>query len=63
MGEPEAIKAIKEGYVKIGDITYNVISNPSGSCDNCCFEEAERCPQIALNICCTGGNILKIKHI
>lgn len=58
MGEPEARKAIKEGYVQIGDVIYDVIPKPNGSCDTCYFENADRCPQIALNICSTGGNVL-----
>lgn len=70
MGEPEAIRAIKEGKVTIGNKEYNVENQPSGSCDNCDFfllredNELESCPIQALNICCTGGNILKeVKYV
>ena len=61
MGEPEAIEAIKRGWVKINGEEYTVHPQPSGSCDGCVFEDEKHCPQRALDICCTGGNILKYK--
>lgn len=61
MGEPEAKEAILKGLVTINDIEYIVHPQPNGSCDECVFEDKEHCPKIALDICCTGGNILKYK--
>lgn len=61
MGEPEAREAILKGLVTINDIEYIVHPQPSGSCDGCVFEDRKHCPQIALDICCTGGNILKYR--
>lgn len=61
MGEPEAREAILKGLVTINDIEYIVHSQPSGSCDGCVFEDKDHCPKLALDICCTGGNILKYK--
>lgn len=61
MGEAEAIKAIKRGRVKINGKEYTIHSQPSGCCDGCVFLRKGRCPQLALDICCTGGNILKHK--
>lgn len=58
MGEPEAIRAIKEGFVTINNIEYKIISQPSGNCTGCDFITADSCPIKALNICSTGGNIL-----
>lgn len=58
MGEPEAIRAIKEGFVKINNTEYKIISQPSGSCTGCYFESVNPCPTKALNICSTGGDIL-----
>ena len=60
-GEPEAKEAILKGLVTINDIEYIVHPQPNGSCDGCVFEDKEHCPKIALDICCTGGNILKYK--
>ena len=62
MGEPEAVAAIKQGWVKIGDTIFTVVPRPDGSCATCYFEEDEHCPQMALNICCTGGNVLRLKR-
>ena len=62
MGEPEAIKAIKEGCVEINKVVYDVIPRPDGSCETCCFNVEAYCPQKALDICCTGGNVLWVKH-
>lgn len=61
MGEPEAREAILKGLVTINDIEYIVHFQPSGSCDGCVFEDKDHCPKLALDICCTGGNILKYK--
>lgn len=62
MGEPEAKEAILKGFVTIDGIEYIIHPQNSGSCDNCAFEDREHCPQLALNICCTGGNILKYSN-
>lgn len=61
MGEPEAREAILKGFTTIDNIEYIIHPQPSGSCDGCVFEDRKHCPQIALDICCTGGNILKYK--
>ena len=61
MGEPEARRAILKGFVTINDIEYIVHPQSSGSCDGCVFEDEDHCPKLALDICCTGGNILKYK--
>lgn len=61
MGEPEAKEAILKGFVKINDVEYSIHPQPSGSCDDCVFFDGEHCPQKALDICCTGGHILKYK--
>lgn len=62
MGEPEAKEVILKGFVTIDGIEYIIHPQNSGSCDNCAFEDREYCPQLALNICCTGGNILKYSN-
>lgn len=64
MYEVEAIKAIKEGVVIIEDIKYQVQKHPKGYCEGCSFDIVEnnvhlKCPSKALNICCSGGYILK----
>ena len=46
------------------DIDYNYCNDEEfdiDPCDGCVFEDKEHCPKIALDICCTGGNILKYK--
>lgn len=64
MYEVEAIKAIKEGIVIIEDIKYRIQKHPKGYCEGCSFDIIEdnihlKCPSKALNICCSGGYILK----
>lgn len=64
MYEIEAIKAIRNGKVNIGNIEYKVEKHPKGHCDGCSFNIIEnnvhlRCPSLALKICCSGGYILK----
>lgn len=67
MGEPEAIKAINDGYTFIDGEMYNVTIHPRGWCDGCYFDTygengtKNRCPDLALKICCTGGHILTKK--
>lgn len=58
MGEPEALEAIKNGYVKINDKVYSIEKEPHGWCDGCAFL-GTNCPTLARHICCTGGMILK----
>lgn len=41
MGEPEAYKALEEGYIRVDGKVYNM----------------EICPSIAKKVCCTGGVI------
>lgn len=64
MNEKAAITAIKQGSVTIGDIEFLIIKQPQGSCEDCYFDQVIRgkhinCPKTALDICCTGGYILK----
>lgn len=61
MGEPEALEAILKGFVTIDGIEYTVHPKQDGGCDECVFEDNIHCPKKALDICCTGGNILKYK--
>lgn len=58
MGEPEALEAIRKGYVEIDNKTFKVIKEPHGFCDGCYFLGKD-CPKLAHMICCTGGMILK----
>lgn len=58
MGEPEAYKALEEGYIRVdGCCFYNMEKQPQGWCDGCCFYNMEVCPSIAKKVCCTGGVI------
>lgn len=59
MGEPESIKAIKDGYTIIDNTKYTIVKSSSGSCDNCIFSQKLDCSDIARHICCTGGYIFK----
>lgn len=62
MGEPEARKAINEGFVILDNTVFSIEKQPKGSCENCYFQEYNHCPSLARKICCTGGNILKLMH-
>ena len=57
MGEPEAYKALEEGYIRVDGKVYNMEKQPQGWCDGCCFYNMEVCPSIAKKVCCTGGVI------
>lgn len=57
MGEPEAYKALEEGYIRVDGKVYNMEKQPQGWCDGCCFYNMEICPSIAKKVCCTGGVI------
>lgn len=58
MGEPEAIAAIKAGYVDIEGKRYDIKKHEKGWCDGCCFYKGILpCPTLAHKICCTGGVI------
>lgn len=60
MNEDWALKAVRDRSIKLGNTTYDIVSNPRGSCDGCCFYASE-CPRKAITICCSaGGNILKV---
>lgn len=61
MGEPEAIKAIKEGFIEIDNKIFLIEKEPHGWCDGCYFLDSKYCPTMARKICCTGGMILKEK--
>lgn len=61
MGEQEAIDAIKRGTVRILCSDYDIIKAPKSDCEGCSFSTPVPCPITALNICSTGGNILKLK--
>lgn len=37
MNELWALKAISEGKITKHGKTYQILSNPTGSCDDCCF--------------------------
>lgn len=51
----------KQVPVEISGRYYTVHTQKSGLCDNCYFEDKDKCPTKAVNICCSnGGNILKI---
>lgn len=60
MYEAAAMNAIKKGEVYINNKKFLIKKEPHGSCDGCYFSGKKTCPQIALDICCTGGNILKL---
>lgn len=57
MGEPEAYKALEEGYIRVDGKVYNMEKQPQGWCDGCCFYNMDVCPSIAKKVCCTGGVI------
>ena len=44
MGEPEAYKALEEGYIRVDGKVYNMEKQPQGWCDGCCFYNMEVCP-------------------
>ena len=66
MREEEYQKALKDRQTEINGVAYDIISQPSGFCDDCAFyvfDEADRlipCPSPAKRFC-MKGNILKIK--
>jgi hypothetical protein len=57
MGEPEAYKALKEGFIIVNNEVYTIEKHPKGWCDGCCFYQNLDCPDLARKTCCTGGVI------
>lgn len=56
MFEPEAYKALNDGFVKIDGIKYKITKHPRGWCEGCCFyDDVRPCPHLAHKICSTGG--------
>lgn len=40
---------------------FKVRKSPTGSCDNCYFLDKEKCPVLAVTMCCSnGGNIFEL---
>ena len=62
LNDPELTELIKKQIpVEICGTQYLIQSQKSGLCDNCYFEDKDKCPTKAVSICCSnGGNILKI---
>lgn len=60
MNESWALKAIKEGYVEVDGIKYEIVSNPTGSCLGCYFYPAkcDHVPKVTTICCSHGGNVL-----
>lgn len=65
MGEPEAYKALRDGFIIVDDEVYTIEKQPKGWCDGCYFYEEQskakdygiQCPDLAQKTCCTGGVI------
>lgn len=63
MWEYNAKKDIQKKYTIIDNERYEIKHSAHGGCDGCYFHRViknkiQQCPQKALDICCTGGNIL-----
>lgn len=65
MGEPEALRAIRDGVVNINGELYEIVRQQNGHCDGCSFYTEDSkpiCPSLATKVCCTGGYILVNKN-